>query len=288
MLGLKEGIRYLQEYQNECLEQKTSRLLPFVLADDVLEAFGLSTLKGKDKKQTIEEALRQFPKFQASDGGFRFWPDSPYSCEYLTAYVMFFLYHAQEDGFTVDEKMTSTAVEYMSRVLRRNDSDLWNYPYRRNEQLCTRAFLVYSLALWGRQESAYTNKLYAEYRQIPLFGRTMLLKAIHLNIKNGNKEMEDTVAASLFSYLKEDPTRVHFEEQDPSNMDWIFDSSVRTTAFILQAMLESKRDFPQAAKVVSSTKAWAKSLKSEGYRATPIAISGNKEVPDYGLVLDRR
>jgi hypothetical protein len=230
------------------LEQKVSRVLPFVLAEDMLEAFGISDLKGEKRQKILKDIIQQIPRFQLGDGGFGFWPDSIFSSEYLTAYTMFFLHEAKKDGFEPDQKMVDRAIQYMQSVLRRDDRGQWNYPYRRNGILCTKAFLVYSLALWGQKEPAYISRLHENLFQIPYFGRALLLKAIPLN--GMDKSLGDAVAASLFNSIKIDPTRAHFEEQDPSGLEWIFYSPVQTSAFVLQAMLESGRDFPQAPKVI--------------------------------------
>lgn len=248
LIGLKEGVQYLQEYPHECLEQKVSRVLPFVLAEDLLGAFGISDLKGEKRRAVMKEVLNQIPRFQRGDGGFGYWPGSIYSSEYLTAFTMFFLHEAKKDGFEPNEQMVMRALQYMQSVLRRNDSQQWNYPYRRNGMLSTQAFLVYSLALWGKKEPAYITRLHNDLFQMPYFGRAMLLKAITLN--GMDSSLSDSVATSLFNSIKIDPTRAHFEEQDPNGLEWLHYSAVQTTAFVLQAMLESGREFPQASKVI--------------------------------------
>lgn len=248
LIGLKEGIKYLEEYPYECLEQKISRVLPFLLANDVLEAFKISELKGEPRKKVVEETIQGVAQCQLSDGGFTYWPGGDLSCEYISAYALYFLYQARTAGFAVDQKMIDRGLNYLQNVLRRDDKAIWNYPYRRNGRLCTKAFIVYDLSLWGKPEPAYVNRLYEERLQIPLFGRTLLLKAVHQG--KMEKSMEDELVRDLFNSIKIDPTKAHFEEQDPLGLDWIFDSSVRTTAHVLQAMLETDHDFPQAPKVI--------------------------------------
>ncbi|MFH2201978.1 MAG: MG2 domain-containing protein [Elusimicrobiota bacterium] len=248
LLGLRDGIEYLQEYPYECLEQKISRVLPFVLASDLLEAFGLSALKGKEKKEVVENLLRDLPKFQNADGGFTYWPGSSIPSEYMTAYVLFFLRAAKKDGFDADMNVVNKATGFLQRILRLKEGDPWNYPYNRNARLATEAFIVYALSLWNVREPAYITRLFEDRFRIPLFGRTMLLKAVRHS--GMSKRMEAELVRDLFNSVKVDATRAHFEEQDPGGLDWIFYSPVRTTAYVLQAMLESGQSFPQEAKVI--------------------------------------
>lgn len=248
LLGLKEGIKYLEEYPYECLEQKISRILPFLLANDVLEAFKISELKGVPRKEAVNTLLKDIVKFQLNSGGFSYWPSGWIPCEYLSAYAMFFLHAAHENGFKIDQKIIDKSISYLQSILRRKDEEIWSYPYNRSAQLCTKSFIVYVLALWDEGEPAYVNRLYNNRFQIPLFGKTLLLKAIHHG--NMGKKMEDELIRDLYNGIKIDPTKAHFEEQDTTGLDWIYYSAVRTTAFVLQAMMEINRDFPQAAKII--------------------------------------
>ncbi len=248
LIGLKEGIRYLQKFPHECLEQKLSKVLPFLLAGDLLEAFGLSELEGKKKQEVVNDILNELPSFQLSGGGFTYWPGSGFPSEYITAYTVFFLHAAKKDGFDVDQKMVDRANSFLRQVLRRRDAQLWNYPYRRNAQLCTKAFIVYALSLWNVRETGYITRLYNDRFQIPVFGKAMLLKAIrHTRM---SRSMEDDLVRDMFNSIKQDSTRAHFEEQDPAGLDWIFYSSVRTSAYVLQAMLETGHEFPQGPRVI--------------------------------------
>jgi uncharacterized protein YfaS (alpha-2-macroglobulin family) len=246
LVGLEGGIEYLVKYPYECLEQKTSRILPFILAQDLINSFDLSELKGKDLRKEVQNTLNEFKDFQHYSGGFKFWQDSWRPSPWLTAYVVYALAKADAKGYDLDQDMVNKAVQYLKTVLRRNDVD-WEYPYNKNVQLTTKCFTLYSLSLWNDFDHGYMSKLFEKRDQISLFGRTLLLKTAHIY---GNTYYQNELRRILLNKIKMAPTTAHFEEQDASGMSWIWHSNVRTTALILQAFVETGGEFANAEKII--------------------------------------
>lgn len=246
LVGLEGGIEYLIRYPYECLEQKTSRILPFVLAEELINTFELSELQEKDLRTYVKDAFKEFPEFQHYNGGFKYWPDSWRPSPWLTAYVMYALAMAKRQGYTINQDMTSRAIDYLKNVLRRADTD-WEYPYSINVQLTTKSFVLYALALWNSYDYGYQSKLYEKRDQISLFGKTMLMKTAHIY---GNATYTKELRRILLNKIKMSPTTAHFEEPDETGMSWIWHSNVRTTALILQAMLETGGEFAHAEKII--------------------------------------
>jgi uncharacterized protein YfaS (alpha-2-macroglobulin family) len=246
LVGLEGGIEYLIRYPYECLEQKTSRILPFILAEELINTFELSELKNKDLRTYVKDALKEFKEFQHYNGGFKYWPDSWRPSPWLTAYVMYALAMAKRQGYSIDQDMASQALEYLKDVLRRNGTD-WEYPYSINVQLTTKSFVLYALALWNSYDHGYMSTLFEKRDQISLFGKTMLLKTAHIY---GNSYNTNELRRILLNKIKMSPTTAHFEEPDETGLSWIWHSNVRTTALILQAMLETGGEFPHAEKII--------------------------------------
>jgi hypothetical protein len=247
LVGLEEGINYLWDYPYYCIEQVISRVLPFIIAYDLIKAFDLSELRGKNLKKVVREQLEKIIECQLPCGGFTFWPGGYIPSEYCSAYAMYCLAMAKNAGYKIDKKVIEKGIKYLRAVLRYKDVD-WNYPYSVHCQLTTKSFVVYALSLFNIHEPAYIQQLFDKRDQITLFGRALLLKAIH----NGQMdiEMENEIIRSLINKMKVSPTTVHFEEGEDRGMDWIFHSNVRSTALILQAILEVKNDLPQAEKMM--------------------------------------
>jgi uncharacterized protein YfaS (alpha-2-macroglobulin family) len=52
LTGLENSVNYLFDYPYGCIEQKASRVLPIILGREMVEAFGLQALKGKNLKES--------------------------------------------------------------------------------------------------------------------------------------------------------------------------------------------------------------------------------------------
>jgi uncharacterized protein YfaS (alpha-2-macroglobulin family) len=62
--------------------------------------------------------------------------------------------------------------------------------------------------------------------------------------------MQERLATQLMNRAKISPTSVHFEERTDFNLWWCFDSNVRSTAVIMQALTETKPRSPLIPKAV--------------------------------------
>lgn len=247
LVGLKGGLEYLFQYPYGCLEQRTSKALPVILAGDFMDTFDLAPLKEVTAQEIITSYLKEVASFQDDSGGFCFWKDRIHPSPYLTSYVVWALAVASQKGYPVDQNVLRKAGDYLARYLR-NDGGIFKWPYGVNADLTTRAFAVYALSMCDRHEQGFVNDLYAHRDQMPLMGKTYLLKAA-AHEKMG-REMIDNLTQDLYNKAKFSPTEVCFEEPSREGMDWIWDSNIRTTAAALQALLEVNGECAQADKVI--------------------------------------
>ncbi|MEK7251374.1 MAG: alpha-2-macroglobulin family protein, partial [Bacteroidota bacterium] len=251
LTGLGNSVDYLFSYPYGCIEQKSSKLLPIILGREMVEAFGFEVLKGKDPKSVVASALREFRSYQAYSGGFSYWSGDDHDSPYASAFVMYVLAQAKRNGYTVDENMMRKGVEYIKGVLRYQDN-MPNYPYSYNAWAGTKTLILYTLALLKQPEPAYYELYYRNLDRIPLFAKANLLKAIQGSTKN--KRMSQAITTNLLNNIKVNPTSAHFEEPNVRGLEWCWNSNVRTTAIILQTLLETnsfpgnKADYP--AKIV--------------------------------------
>lgn len=249
MVGLKGGIEYLVNYPYLCQEQKISRILPYITGEELINAFDLCSLKGEALRKDVQEKIQELYDNQTSSGGFTLWEDSPCCSPFLSAYTIYALALAKKAGYSVDENVFNSGTEYLKEVLRfTRDDERWGYPYSEDEELTTKAFVLYILYLIDKGEPSYVNNLYEARDKMSLFGRTMLLRTIHLYGKDSQEK--EVLIKELMNYLKLSPTSAHFEERDDTYYCWIFGSNVRTTALILTAFLEVDAKFPHEEKVV--------------------------------------
>jgi len=248
MVGLKGGLEYLFDYPYGCLEQKTSKILPLILSGDFIDIFNLAPLKEHTARELITDYLNQIKEFQTPSGGFCFWKGgNGIPSPYLTSYVLWAVSEARNKGYAVDENVTQGAAGYLRSYLR-DDKRNWAWPYSVNADLCTKAFCVYVLSINNISEQGYINDLYKKLDQMPLFGKIYLMKAIKK--ERMNSAYIEEIKRDLLNKIKVTPTEAHFEESDERGLEWIWSSNTRTTAAILQGLLEVGNDFPMAEKTV--------------------------------------
>ncbi|MGA7160839.1 MAG: alpha-2-macroglobulin family protein [Bacteroidota bacterium] len=245
MVGLSGGISYLFHYPYGCLEQRSSAILPMILAKDLVDAFKFDVLKDQDYRSVVMKTLDEVPLFQRSNGGFSYWKNEGRSWSYVSAFAMFTLVEAKKNGYQVDEEVFNKGLEYLKRVLNGEERDEFYEVYYSR---CTRALILYTLSLAGKPEYGFMETLYNERQDMPLFAKAYLLRALHA--ANGNKSMQEELVRDLSNMVKIAPTSAHFEERSDYELWWCFDSNIRTTALIMQALIETQPQSPIIPKAV--------------------------------------
>ena len=248
--GLKGALDHLREYPYFCLEQRVSAVLPYLVASKVIFDLEINPLDESAVRRYVRSALRDIYACQKDDGGFGPWPDSARVSPYATCYALFGLIKAKENGYDIVPFRIDQAAQYLKDWLR-EDFDPRIGPLSRAAWTATRAFALYDLALLGRPEPAYAEKLAAERQGMPLFGRAFLLKALRAG--RGTSRSQGLLRDELLNMVKVTPTEAHFEEGDDPSLAWVYSSNLRTTAIILQTLIETGIDnalIPQIARWV--------------------------------------
>lgn len=240
LAGMNRGIEHLLDYPYGCLEQRLSRILPLIVGEDIINQFKLAPVTGRELKDTVQKVLDEVPQYQTNSGGFLYFRESIYPCPYLSAYTMYVLKRASNAGYKIDKKMIERGKEFLKEVLRWDDVD-WTYPYNTYARLTTNAFCLYSLSIWDENsEAGYASKLFERREQIPVFGKTLLLKAGR-NFGLG-KQFENELVRSILNKIKFSPTSAHFEEDELRG--WTFPSPAKVTGFVIQTLTELDIEFP--------------------------------------------
>jgi hypothetical protein len=243
LLSLKNPFTSLLSYPYHCLEQRLSRIFPLILFKDRLETFGLSFPEGESPERIVNETLKEVPLYQRPNGGFSFWEDSSYDSPYLTCYTLFILKKAEEASYEVPPAIMEKGAAYLREFLH-GRLEKEKYPYSKASWRSSEAFALYVLSSLGHPEPAYIEHLYRKRNEIPFFARTFLVKAIHL--QDGDGEMEQELVRDLMNKIKITPTSAYFEEE--KNIPWVFHSNFRSTAMVLQTLIEIEKElsiYPQ-------------------------------------------
>lgn len=259
--GLEGSVDFLTRYPYLCLEQRLSSILPYIVAGDVLSDFKLSRMSRAEMKEHVRNNLEEISEYQRGNGGFGLWPDSPSDSPFNSCYAAFTLAKAKEAGFAVDETGVNRLISYLKNMIR-GRLDRQNYPYGERAWKTTQTFALYTLALFGQPEPSYTEKLFVERETLSLFAKTLLLRA--LNKGQGSIDAQNTLIQELMNKAEVSPTSAHFEDDEGREGRWIFSSSNRTSALILQSLLDVGTENP----LLSSVARWLVEKRKAGTWAT--------------------
>jgi uncharacterized protein YfaS (alpha-2-macroglobulin family) len=258
---LKGSVDFLTDYPYLCLEQRLSSMLPYIVAKDVLSDFRLSKLTQKEMQDHVQKNLKEIYEYQRENGGFGLWPDSSYDSPFNSSFAAFVLAKAKQASFTVDEGCVNRLTQYLKNLLH-GRVDRQYYPYEQRTWKTIQAFALYALALLDLPEPSYAEKLFTERETLSMFGKTLLLKA--LNKEKGSINAQNTLIQELMNKVKVSPTSAHFEDDEGREGRWIYSSNNRTTALILQSLLEVRVENP----LIPSVARWLVEQRKAGIWAS--------------------
>ncbi len=308
--GLQEGMRQLVDYPYGCLEQLSSRLVPFTALREIQGKFGvtvtpadpgapdawmrdwvgedaLRVLEARDPDEVIRRTVKSVERLQGPDGGYRTWPGGRCSDELASAYAVLALGRAAALGYPVDAGSLGRAQQYLSGTVAAGKCTECGFGCQPPPP-STRVFALYALARTGSPKGSFLGALYAEREKLPLFARAMLADAMFLG--GGDRGQARSLLGEILNQARVSDAEVHMEEEQGPAGKARWSSDVRTTAIVLQTLTDISPDHPFVARMA----AWLVAARGKDgrYRNTQeaaFALSAmaevvrtkEREVPDF-------
>jgi alpha-2-macroglobulin len=168
-MDLGRNLDYLITYPHGCIEQTTSSVFPQLFLDRIV---ALAPTRAAQVQHNIEAGIQRLTWFQASSGGFTFWPGYGEATPWGTSYAGNFLLEAQKRGFALPPDMVAKWTEYQKL-----QADAWvsDSPDAAAQQ----AYRLYTLALAGAPDMGAMNRL-KESRNLPTASQWRLAAAYQL------------------------------------------------------------------------------------------------------------
>jgi len=117
-IPVAEAAKELFDYPYGCIEQTSSRLLPFVTLDDAaLVKLGMSPIDPKRRKESVNAGLGRLASMQAENGHFNYWPGTDYVEVLFTPLVAELLLDAQAHGYELPPQTLQKALERLKTDL---------------------------------------------------------------------------------------------------------------------------------------------------------------------------
>jgi hypothetical protein len=229
--AITPGLDYLEnpEYRYESTEGLVSSFLPNVLTYRALKKLNLANAELETTLTAlVAEARQRLIARQHVDGGWGWWTEGE-SNPYITAYVLFGLSQARQNGFAVNEGPINSAAAYLQGQLWNPAEVIEGEEWRLNRQ----AFILYALADAGLPDTSATVQLYEKRDRLDAYARAFL--ALTLRIANPG---DDSRIRNLLSDLNNaavlSATGAHWEE---GRRDWWnMNTDTRSTAIVLMTL----------------------------------------------------
>ncbi|MDM8518405.1 Ig-like domain-containing protein [Anaerolineales bacterium HSG6] len=248
--GMRDGLDYLEHYEYECTEQTVSRFLPNVVTYRAYEALNLENPELAEKlPDLVSHGRQKLYKHHHADGGWGWWVNDN-SHPMLTAYVMQGFIEAKRAGFTVNEGVFQSGLNYLEENLEspRSFRSWW----RANRQ----AFMLYVLAEGGQGDLGRSIALFEEREQLSHYGKAFLLMAIYM--LDPEASQVETLINDLSSAAEVSATGIHWTE---GKVDyWSMNTDTRSTAIIIGALSRVDPENPVLPKAVR----WLMTARSAG------------------------
>lgn len=222
------ALKALENPEYDHVEAVVSSFLPNVVSLRAFKKLGLADAALESKLNAlVSEAVQKLLARQNVDGGWGWW-GTEQSNPYLTAYVLFGLSQARQNGFSVNEGSLNNAVGYLQGQLINPRTAAEGEEWLLNRQ----AFILYALADAGQPDISATVQLYEVRPRLDSYAKAYL--ALTLAQADGNDPRVRTLLSDLNNAAILSATGAHWEERQRDW--WNLNTDTRSTAIILMTL----------------------------------------------------
>jgi hypothetical protein len=168
-IDLGRRLEYLIAYPHGCVEQTVSAAFPQLFLGRLLE---LTPEKQARTQANVKAALERLRRFQATSGGFGYWPGDDDAADWATNYAGHFAIEAQKAAYMAPPGLVEQWTGFQRRRAR-----AWVAGEGQAE--LTQAYRLFTLALAGAAELAAMNQL-RERTSLPSAAKWRLAAAYQL------------------------------------------------------------------------------------------------------------
>lgn len=241
--GVEDAVAYLVDYPYGCLEQTSSSLLPLIPLGRLAAEYPLGIT---DTTQYVEAGVQRLASMQLPSGGFAYWPGGTEPNRYASAYATWVLGQAIRAGYAVPDTMYQAALGYLA-----TEVEAWQVqtaPSRARD-----IEIVLALAALADIQAAPSDaltKMYERRAGMPAFTKAMLALAFERQSQGDTQANAPAkqLLAELRGFIDEREASARVEQADALWTGY-WDSSVRSSAIVLMAMLAIEPEHVLVAKL---------------------------------------
>lgn len=227
MTYLSGGLEYLINYPYGCAEQTASAVLANYIAGQYTD-LGLVDLTSEETSENIITGLAKLYTLQRWDGGFGYWQTSSQSNPYLTAYILSVMHQVG----TADKEVMARANKYLDNVLHSTEES-------QKLSLVEKTYILHTMSKFGKIDTSFLVNILEKRDELPLFAKAELAM-IYKKYQNDVRAKD--LLQDIKNSVKFDARGAHFEEEGANKYRRYMQDNTRSTAIIMQAMLEITPD----------------------------------------------
>jgi hypothetical protein len=241
MLGdLQSMARDLVEYPYGCVEQTSSGLLPLA----ALAGLSHQGYLDVDVREHIDVGIARLRSMQVDGRGLGYWPGARTVHVYGTAYALWVLETLKASGHEVPASLrTGMRDELLARI---GESATADTPEEIGLDDVAATMAVHALVTAGAKPTKTIERLFLARDELPTFARALLLLAAHPIDPKG--AIATSLAKELFAQIDERQGTASVRSSG-SYYDEYFDSSARTHALVMLALVRVAPDDPRLEKL---------------------------------------
>lgn len=224
LVGIDQTALDLIDYPYSCTEQLSSRILPLVALGELSRALGFKL--PPDSRRRAEAAVSEVLARQQGDGGFGMWPESSSSSDWVSPYATMALLRASRAGIAVPKPALERARERLRALVNGPLSQVWQAP--------AAAFAVDVLGELGAPDAGAVNRLFERRKELPLFGKALLLHAA-VGAKLAS-DVPTQLTREVEAALHVNGDRAFAVDDGGGRYVELLDSAARTQALVLRAL----------------------------------------------------
>jgi uncharacterized protein YfaS (alpha-2-macroglobulin family) len=232
---LGEAVSQLLHYPYGCAEQTGSSMLPWIVLSDAPALRFVLGSHSNEAARAINAGVERLFTMQTPGGGLGYWPQASEPMLWASAYGAMVLSLAQQRGWTAPEPEFGKLLSALSAQLR-EPSDAEN-------SFSDTCLALYALALAGRAEPAYHEKLFSLRGRLSSEDRALLALAILQaggppemagELLTANRDARRTVSEDFHCPQREMAVRL---------LAWIrFQPACREVPALFEALMRQQRD----------------------------------------------
>lgn len=253
--GLRDATAQLINYPYGCAEQTASRMLPLVaLAGLTGFADAIEIPDGKTLAEFVDAGIARLVSMQTDSGGFSYWPGGTLPHPYVSAYVTWVLYLAEQAGHAVPNGSLERALAYLETVVAPPGEDAPDSVIYYGD--LRRAIAVHVLAETGRKPRAAIDRLLGQ-PELPVFAKAFVIAAV-AKVNPSDPRLAELLR-QLLNTITQTPGSASVVETPRYDLGPAFHSDLRSSAIASMALTRAQPDHPVIAKL-------ARGLMEKRYR----------------------